>query len=133
MAKRNEEAPEETPLEVPKVSQLPDLKTPSQHAASLGLIRQVREDLGDSPYSPDHLGADVLNGWSRLQSYTGEQPKIYQADYKAALEAAKGGKDHAPANFRSQLPAPAPIPSGEKKWKTSSHTVARHMAKRAGR
>jgi hypothetical protein len=56
--------------------------------------------IGDPPYSADHLVADVLNGWTRFERTVGTAPKLTEAAYLEALEAAKQGKACDAANKR---------------------------------
>lgn len=55
----------------------------------------------DSPLTQEHLQADVLHGWTKHERQTSEDVLLSDADYLAALEAAKLGKTHAPANKRT--------------------------------
>lgn len=58
-------------------------------------------DQHDAPYKADHLVADVRHGWKLSESRTHEAVKLSDADYLAAVEAAKLGKTHGPANKRA--------------------------------
>jgi hypothetical protein len=54
----------------------------------------------DSPMSAAHAVADVLNGWSRHERLTGQVLQLSEANYEAAIEAAKQGKPFAAASLR---------------------------------
>lgn len=56
---------------------------------------------GDTPFTALHLLADSLNGWTRHKAYKAENVTLSDADYLAAIEAAKIGSAHEPANKRS--------------------------------
>jgi hypothetical protein len=55
---------------------------------------------GDDPFSAAHNVASVLNGWKAHEVSTGEIVTLTDADYLAAVEAAKAGKAHAPTCLR---------------------------------
>jgi hypothetical protein len=55
----------------------------------------------DSVFKATHLQADALHGWSKHEHHTSELVRLSGEDYVAAIEAAKMGKTHAPANKRS--------------------------------
>ncbi len=59
----------------------------------------------DSVLKAAHLQADVLHGWTKHERHTSEEVLLTDADYLAAIEAAKTGKTHAPANKRAALAA----------------------------
>ena len=55
----------------------------------------------DSPFKAEHAQADVLHGWTLFSSHTSEEVRLSDEDYLAAIEAAKSGKVHGPANKRA--------------------------------
>lgn len=55
----------------------------------------------DSVLKAEHLQADVLHGWTLHERHTSETVVLSDANYLAAIEAAKAGKTHAPANKRA--------------------------------
>lgn len=55
----------------------------------------------DSVFKQEHLQADVLHGWTKHEFHSSEPVCLSDADYLAAIEAAKKGKTHAPANKRT--------------------------------
>lgn len=55
----------------------------------------------DSVFNQFHLQADVLHGWTKRERHTSEPVRLSDEDYVAAIEAAKTGKTHAPANKRT--------------------------------
>lgn len=55
----------------------------------------------DSVFNQFHLQADVLHGWTKSERHTSIAVRLSDDDYLAAIEAAKTGKTHAPANKRS--------------------------------
>jgi hypothetical protein len=59
----------------------------------------------DSVLKAVHLQADVLHGWTKHERHTSESVLLSDTDYLAALEAAKTGKTHAPANKRAAMAA----------------------------
>lgn len=97
-------------------AQASELLTVSALANKHGQTRKVREDLGDSPYSPEHMGADVLNGWARHKKFVGTEAVLSDADYLAAIEAAKVGKAHEPANKHGLTPPMEPAPDKSQLW-----------------
>lgn len=56
---------------------------------------------GDDPFTALHNTAAVLNGWTLHEHKTGEIVKLGDAQYLAAIEAAKLGKPHADTNKRT--------------------------------
>lgn len=54
----------------------------------------------DEPWKVDHLVASTRHGWLKYERDTGLPVTLTDADYLAALEAARGGKVHGPANKR---------------------------------
>jgi hypothetical protein len=55
----------------------------------------------DARYSPWHLAADVLNGWSRHAARNGAV-ELTDDEYRSAIKAAKSGKTYGPANLRGK-------------------------------
>ena len=55
----------------------------------------------DSVFKAAHLQADALHGWTRHEFKNSETVRLSDADYLAAVESAKSGKVHAPANKRA--------------------------------
>lgn len=56
----------------------------------------------DSVFKRWHLVADVLNGWTKESNKGGDPTRLSDADYLAAIEAAKLGKKHSPACRRAE-------------------------------
>jgi hypothetical protein len=52
---------------------------------------------GENPMSAAHQSAAVLNAWAKTAHEQGEEVKLSDADYLAAIEAAKLGASYAPA------------------------------------
>lgn len=59
----------------------------------------------DSVLRAAHLQADVLHGWTKHERHTSEAVLLTDSDYLSAIEAAKTGKTHAPANKRAAIAA----------------------------
>lgn len=57
---------------------------------------------GDDPYSADHNIAAVLNGWNWHMLHVFAGVTMTSQNYLAAIEAAKLGKPHAPANLKPE-------------------------------
>ncbi len=107
MAKNEQKSPDSLPLE-------------SKDAAPVALILDLAMKHGktfhrvgkdgnmyptvpghDSPFKQEHMQADVLHGWTKHERHTSEFISMSDEDYLAAIEAAKLGKTHAPANKRT--------------------------------
>lgn len=58
-------------------------------------------DAHESPFKATHQVADVRHGWTLHEKTVHQNVTLSDADYLSALDAAKKGKTHAPANFRS--------------------------------
>lgn len=56
----------------------------------------------DSVFKRDHLVADVLHGWTLYSNKGADPMRLGDDDYLLAIEAAKEGKTHAPANKRPE-------------------------------
>lgn len=107
-------------LEVPNAA--PDTKpeqllTVSELAVKHGQTRKVREDLGDTPYTAEHLSAEVANGWARHAYFVGTEARLSDADYLAAIAAAKLGKAHGPADHHKNTPPFEAPPDPALRWK----------------
>lgn len=89
----------EAPAE-PKV-EATELLTVSQLAEKHGQTQTVHV-AGDTPFKSDHLVADVRHGWAHHTHFVGGEVRLTDAEYLAALEAAREGKTHAPAYKRSR-------------------------------
>lgn len=63
---------------------LTDLAKKHGHFLKLGI-----DGSGDPPFSPHHLAASVHNKWSVQEHTTGQEVKLSDAAYLAAIEAAK--------------------------------------------
>ncbi len=106
MAKNEQKQPEQ---ETPAVSAAPSLTLPAlavKHGQTfhrLGKDGQLYPTVPahDSTFKRDHLLADVLHGWTKHETHTSEAVSLSDDDYLAAIEAAKTGKTHAPANKRA--------------------------------
>ena len=59
---------------------------------------------GDDPHTALHNVASVLNGWQLHEHRTGEVVKLTDAQYLAALDAAKRGKAHEETCKRAPKP-----------------------------
>ena len=97
----------ETPIEQPKlpVSDLALKNGLTFHVAKTdkktGKVIYLRQvPAHDSVYKAPHLQADVLHGWSKSERLTSQETQLTEVDYLAAIEAAKTGKTHKPANMR---------------------------------
>jgi hypothetical protein len=64
------------------------------------LTRFQASDEHESPFKPTHQVADVYHGWSLHWRTKHQEVFLSDADYLAALQAAKLGKTHEPANRR---------------------------------
>lgn len=58
---------------------------------------------GDNPHSAAHQSASFLNGWELYTNQTGAEVVLSDEDYLGAIEAAKKGEAHAPANHRPRI------------------------------
>jgi len=56
----------------------------------------------DSPFKADHLVASTRHGWLKHEHDTGTPVMLSEHDYLAAIDAARQGKVHAPANKRGR-------------------------------
>jgi hypothetical protein len=88
-------APAVIPAPAPDVAPLTVAELAEKHGHSNPAPVQ-----GDTPFTPLHLLADSLNGWTRHKAYKSEDVTLSDADYLAAIEAAKNGVAHSPANKR---------------------------------
>lgn len=64
---------------------LPVTKLAKKHGQAIGSPTR------DEAFRAPHMAAAVLNGWNAYERLLGEQPKLTDAVYLAALEAAKKG------------------------------------------
>ncbi len=96
--------------QAPEVAPAGELPTVSVLALKHGhTFHRVGKDGGlyptvpahDSVFKQEHLQADVLHGWTKHERHTSLPVRLTDDDYTAAIEAAKTGKTHAPANKRT--------------------------------
>lgn len=97
MGKRDEHDAVDAPA---KAEAPTELMTVQELAAKHGQTQPTPVP-GDSPFRSEHLVADVRHGWQHHTHFVGGPVRLSDADYLAAIEAAKDGKVHAPANRRS--------------------------------
>lgn len=83
------EVPTEATVSASSELTLTDLAKKHGHFLKLGI-----DGSGDPPFSPHHLAASVHNKWSVQEHTTGQEVKLSDAAYLAAIEAAK---NHVPA------------------------------------
>ncbi len=103
-------APKEAAPEQPAAAPAEQLKTVAELAVKHGhTFHSVGKDGKlyptvpghDSVFKQEHLQCDVLHGWTKHERHTSEDVRLSDADYLAAIDAAKAGKTHAPANKRT--------------------------------
>jgi hypothetical protein len=81
-----------------------------------GQIRSAREDLGDLPYTPEHLAASVLNAWARHDYFIGGEVALTDAEYLKCINAAKIGSAVPELDLHSKTPALDPAPDRSAIW-----------------
>lgn len=104
MARRQHEeeqpAVEGLPVDMPEAQEASPLAPVSTLAelAKRHAQLQAAPIAGDHPYKADHVVADTMHGWTFHKLYVGTDVTLSDADYLAALEAARTGKRHAAAD-----------------------------------
>lgn len=96
-----EDKPEAAPAQLTSVSELAKKHGHTFHAMAKDGKLYPTVPGHDSVFKTAHLLADVLHGWTKHETHTSEPVTMSDEDYLAAVEAAKAGKTHAPANKRT--------------------------------